>query len=834
MESEYISEEILKYFDKYFASEPIDGANRRILVWYDENGQNSNNIDSLETDKLAVFQFKNNPMKLEYEIQKLEPGKNVLIYVDSKPDFSLKNPLIAIEAANPNCIFVPDEVNMILKNLGLGLDYRSTVEANKRFFNNKKRSEKLSEFMNEVHSPDDLTRAFIAANFNADSTRLDRVLVALFRAYSENTENFKYIDSKAVNLLLADYFSYKAANIEKMDELLESVIISYFVFSLDEVSSIPRLRNLTLPRESAANVNLFIHDIRNDKSTESYFYELSDKIAKKFEVRDILEQLPLESYIDSDAFTDIDESIIDKLLIKLDNNDSVANDLKSRRTKDLRASIRNSYDMIDFADKTLSEIGKNLTSIVESDRDNLTKLYAEKLYKIDYYYRKFYQFYDKTNQADKYRKLAEHVENIYNGEYTARLAEKWSDSISEMDWNGGNTQLQQNFYEKNLAVLDDKRDRVFVIISDAMRYEVAAELSEELRKSGANVTLEPMVGVIPSYTQLGMAALLPHKSLNINSENYQVSSESISTAGVNNRDKILKSANENNMAIKYEDLKKLRKTDWKTTFAGKKYVYIYHDVIDKAGEHDESAVFAACEKAISEIKQLINDLHTTFSGTSVFVTSDHGFYYRRSDIVRFNDGDSENKKKDRFAVSDTPGDPADVLSFKMSYINEEDQRYVRLPRGDMIYSKRGTSGNYIHGGAMPQEVIVPKLSFKSTRNTNDLPKVKILYNGISTKITNSITFLNFVQDEPVSNDRTGARYRVYFTDDKNERISDEVTIIADSTEKDLSNRTFREKFTFASREYDKNATYHMKIEDATTNSEIDDINFKIDIMMSLL
>ena len=836
--SDNISEEVLKFFNKYFSEPKLDGATNKVLVWYDEDGQNKDFVDELASDYLAVFKFDNNPMRLEYEISRLPKEQNVLIYVPAKPDMTSKNPLISIESKNPGCVFVPDEVNMILKNLGLTNEYRAIVDANKRFFKNKKRGEKIKQFLPEVSNPDDLERAFICANFDADHIRLDRMLVAVFRAYSEDEKAFnndlKYVDAEALNSILSKYFAFKGANTDNFEDLLERIVLSYFVFSLDGISMVPRLNDYVLPSEAASSVNLFIRDISSDKATEKYYYELSDKIAKKFEISNVLEQLPLESYVDSDAFTTIDESIISKLLTKIDNNESVANDLKSRRNKLLRDNIRNAYDMIYYADRVLNEINKNLTSITESDRDKLTKLYAEKLYLIDQLYRRFNVAYNLVSSVDEYRSLAEHVENIYNREYLFRLSEKWSDSIANIDWKSGNIEMQSDFYAKNLAPLDEKRDRVFVIISDAMRYEVAVELSNKLRVSGADVSVEPMIGVVPSYTQLGMAALLPHKILKIDSSTLQVSNELLSTAGTANRDKILKDANENNMAIKYSDLRSHKKSDWKTLFSGKKYVYIYHDTIDNAGEHNESEVFEACDKAINEIETLISDLHTTFSGTSVFVTSDHGFLYRRSDIVRFQDDDAEAKKKDRFAISNQSGNEADTLSYKLDYLDNEDERFVNVPRGDMVYGKKGATGNYLHGGAMPQEVIVPKLSFKSTRNTNDLPKVKVLYNGISTKITNAITFLNFVQDEPVSNNKAAARYKVFFIDDDNNRISDEVTIIADSTESDLKNRSFREKFTFASRNYDKNANYHMIIEEEGGGGTPENINFKIDIMMSLL
>ena len=838
IKNDNISEEVIKFFNKYFSEAKLDGATRKILVWYDEDGQNKDFVDDLADEALAVFKFEKNPMELEYEISQLPKETNVLVYVAHKPDMSIRNPLIALESKNPGCVFVPDEVNMILKNLGLTNEYRAVVDANKRFFKNKKRGEKIKAFLKEVTTPDDLSRAFISANFDADHIRLDRMLVSVFRAYSEDKKAFindlKFIDEDALNEILSRYFALKSANAENFGDLLERIILSYFVFSLDGISSVPRLNDYILPTEATSSVNLFIRDISSDKDTEKYYFNLSDEIAKKFEISNVLNQLPLESYIDSDAFSSIDESIISKLLIKIDNNEPVTNDLKSRRNKSVRENIRNAYSMIYYADRVLGEISKNLMSITESDRDKLTKLYVEKIYLIDQLYRKFYEAYDKTEETDEYRSLAEHVENIYNGEYLSRLSERWSDSIANVDWRSGSIPMQLDFYKGNLEPLDDKRDRVFVIISDAMRYEVAVDLADKLRVSGADVSVEPMIGVVPSYTQLGMAALLPHKDLKLDISTMQVLSDSISTAGTTNRDKILKAANENNMAITYKDLRSHKKSEWKSLFSGKKYVYIYHDTIDNAGEHNESQVFEACSQAIDEIERLISDLHTTFSGTSVYVTADHGFLYRRSDIARFRDNDIDAKKKDRFAISEQAGDAADVLSFKLNYLDEGDGRFVNVPRGDMVYGKKGATGNYLHGGAMPQEVIVPKLSFKSTRNTNDLPKVKVLYNGISTKITNSITFLNFVQDEPVSNEKAGARYKVFFIDDDGNRISDEVTIIADSTEKDLENRTFREKFTFASRTYDKNANYHMIIEEEGGGGTPENINFKIDIMMSLL
>src|SRR6185437_12931103 len=60
----------------------------------------------------------------------------------------------------------------------------------------------------------------------------------------------------------------------------------------------------------------------------------------------------------------------------------------------------------------------------------------------------------------------------------------------------------------------DGDKKAVVIISDALRYEVADELRSRIRQEDRfDATLDAVLGALPSYTQLGMAALLPHSTL---------------------------------------------------------------------------------------------------------------------------------------------------------------------------------------------------------------------------------------------------------------------------------------------------------------------------------
>ena len=384
--------------------------------------------------------------------------------------------------------------------------------------------------------------------------------------------------------------------------------------------------------------------------------------------------------------------------------------------------------------------------------------------------------------------------------------------------------------------LIDKKDRVVVIISDAFRFECAKELCNEINMFADKCEIEYMQGLVPSYTKLGMASLLPHKELKTAKNNDDIMVDGLSSSSLNDRELILKKENENSLVISYEKLYEQTKAEWKTNFSGKKVVYIYHNTIDKTGENNEKEVFNACEKAIEELKRLVRDLHTTFSGVTLFITSDHGFFYKRSkpeDYDKTKRDSASIKQKTRYSYSESQSNQEGILSIKLDYIFGENSGYVNIPNGNIIYARQGTGMNYFHGGILPQEIIIPVIDFKSSRHSEKNNKVSIEYSGISQKITNAITYLDFLQDTNVDENNKPCRYLLHFEDEKGNRISDECTIIANyENKKEVKDRSFREKFVFKNIEYDKTKPYYLTIIDEETGIEKQKVKFYIDIAIT--
>ena len=92
--------------------------------------------------------------------------------------------------------------------------------------------------------------------------------------------------------------------------------------------------------------------------------------------------------------------------------------------------------------------------------------------------------------------------------------------------------------------------------------------------------------------------------------------------------------------------------------------------------------------------------------------------------------------------------------------------------------------------------------------------------SLTSKITNLITSLDFVQTEPISDVVKETTYRIYFVSENNERISNENICIADKKDKDTMKRIFRFRFNFKDKQYDKSQKYYLVVFDDKNDIEI--------------
>ena len=230
---------------------------------------------------------------------------------------------------------------------------------------------------------------------------------------------------------------------------------------------------------------------------------------------------------------------------------------------------------------------------------------------------------------------------------------------------------------------------------------------------------------------------------------------------------------------------------------------------------------AACEEAVNEIFTLIKRLTVSANTIHYIITADHGFLYKRDKLHESDKIGGIPNAGRRFALTSEPIQADGVTSLPLASITgAEDDRAVYFPLGSDLFKAAGSGLNYVHGGSSPQELIIPLIDVKTEKGRRDTTAAQIALVSLTSKITNLITTLDFVQTEPVSDIVKETTYRLYFISDDNEKISNENLYVADKKDKDTTKRVFRLRFSFKNKKYDKRRKYYLVAFDDKNNLEV--------------
>ena len=824
----------------------IKSIDRKVIFWYDADQAYTSVIQKIkkeiDNEDIEILIFDNNSFGIRYNIEIKEPKKNFVIYFPYAKKKDSENLLLDLEnASGYELYFNPDDTTKLIIDLGLIEDNRNIIMQNKKFFGNQTRMQKFKDFIAPKNN-NTINYIITSVILGIKSITEDDILKNIVKTYVANDAKYTKLknfgNEKFILELFNKNFGTDIKKYSEIDELLEKLIFTYFFEDLNNKSKLDKYGEYILPQTS--NAEIFINNLMNDKTTEKVFEKLSNKVYQEFELKEMFNEENALEYETSDAFKIIDQNIINNIINQLTKGIFNYNKFKSiilnRQSKYWYSYYENEYKTLLYIIEYLKEEKLGVEKIKSSELEYLAKLYTEELYKIDMNYRKILFYYDQIKDNDNFKDLLEIIENHYTNNYMFELSLKWDNALEKLSRYDSNKMVMQNkFFSKYIEpqLAKNKNGRIIVIISDGFRYELAKQLNNELKKIAKHSEIQPMLGLVPSYTKLGKAVLLPNKRVSLIEETYDVLIDGKKTSSTSDRAKILQSEVPESLVIMYDELvTKYKKAEWKNLFLGKKLIYIYHDNVDKIGEKNPDSVAEAGEKAIEQLYGLVESLHKTFSSVNVFITSDHGFFYKRGEIKKINKIKKLNKQgktKDRFIYSRDELNNKSVMSIKVDYIFDNYDGYAKMPTGHNIFAKQGTQGKYFHGGCLPQELLIPLIDFKSSRKGKEVSKVGIVYSGLSYKITSIVTHLNFTQNTNVDEENIEGNYLIHFEDENKNIISNEVKVAANRTEKNYNDRVFREKFVFKSIEYPIDKNYYLVIKDIDTGVETSRLKFDIDI-----
>ena len=391
----------------------------------------------------------------------------------------------------------------------------------------------------------------------------------------------------------------------------------------------------------------------------------------------------------------------------------------------------------------------------------------------------------------------------------------------------------------NPTLKQSSKNRLFVIISDAFRFEVAEELTRIINgKYRLKAELDHMLGVLPGYTALGMAALLPHDIISINdSSKGDVIVDGKPCGSIDQRANIL--SDYNGTAIKADSLLSMSKNSGREFVKPHRVIYIYHDKIDAIGDKavSESNTFEAVRQALNDLYALVSFIINSLNGTRVIITADHGFIYQEKAPEAIDksslDINSENtiKTHKRFILGKNLGEPHNTVSGNTKITSNTDtEMEFLLPKGTNRYNFVG-GARFFHGGAMLQEIVIPVITVTEMKGKHteksEIRQVGVSLLGSYKKLVTNRPIYKLIQTDPVSERMKPITLKVSLRD-KNDLISNEETVTFDSSSTSMDERQKSVKLTLQSGSYDNKKEYFLVMRN-TDDTEYDRIPIIIDI-----
>ena len=872
-----------------------------IVFWYDPEQIFIELANQINLPDVTVINMANeSSLEIKKRIIKDEPEKQYLLFFPSEEPQPKDNWLLDISFYSE--IFYADSSSLILNRLQIKpMALREHVKRRISFFNNETRVASLERKITENENKSSLDFKMMAVLANCEAT-LSNILMVVFYQYAEllrehnsvaeNIPRFaKYPESEDEserkqkiealpviiqftrhNLLVSFldeiklFYAYESSD-ETITEFLYKLFCTDFYIHIDVIKEekIWAVPNLLNTNSGCASASAFMVEWRDSNRYRDSYNQISSVLSNQLNIAARCSNLFPQTMKECFTFKAIDKQIIKGLLKYLvndfDNSDPSLSQNDFEQIISQRASghwgqvetqIVCLYEAIKYADK-LFELRKTYDNGFNYSTASLMfSEYSKNIFKFDKYYRLFNYYSDSLERKNTeiLETIAESIEFLYVDWYLYELGLAWDLLLAKenrlKNWSVLTPNLQNNFFYKHVKapITDKSLKRIIVIISDALRYEVADELVGKLNKEKKyKSTLQPMLGVLPSYTQLGMASLLPHNTIDYNKNN-KVSVDGKSSETTKERSDIL--AAQNGIGITAKELKEWSSAKAKESIQGKSIIYIYHNTIDAMGDDSktEHKTFEACQIAIDELKDLTTKAMIKFNASRVIITADHGFIYQQRPLekqersVLKSDLPNTFLTKKRYVIGrNLPKDESywhGALSEVTANASNSDVEFV-LPKGASRFHFKG-GAKFVHGGAMPQEICVPliviqKLTGKKAVQ-NEKIKVGLIAEKSSIRLVNQIEKVRFIQTNVVGGNYVECRVSAVIKDIKDKVVSSEEILVFDSTSNEVGDRTREARFKLIGSNFDRTAKYKLVVTDVVTNTPIE--NFPKSITIDLL
>ena len=820
-----------------------------VIYWHDPERTFQACLGDIEIDELDVIDLTDqSKLSLKERLSRV-PDRPYLLYVPGTEPSEADDLFLDVKGYARH--FRADAASLKLGELGLAerLDLVGWVTNRKRFLASKDRLAKFKYLVDPADTISDLDRKALSVTCKSATAEPREILLTLFDSLI-NLDAEPTVWKDVDNFDLRETFWELARERFGVSEEVSTFrALMLRLFATDLFQTVRDRANLgssvsSLRLFGRNEVAVFLSQWRDSNLRCASYARLSQEAATALQVAQAITSISPDGLATVETFQVVDQRILvglrDEILKPLTESrqaeidDLIQGRLSSHWSRQISgAPLAACYEALEESMTVFSLIAKFEKELPAIKSSELPQAYTQRWWQIDKAYRRFFVRVGAAIEGlvELLKPLAERVEEVYSNAYLSRLGVRWSEALDGgllTDWKLPRIPRQDGFFKEQVEdALDNGPKRVYVIISDALRYEAGMELADQLRMFRLVPEILPMLSVLPSITALGMASLLPHTSLSI-SPSGQVAADGQSTTGIEARRALL--APHGGIAVRAEDLKSMKRDEGRALVKDARIVYIYHDVIDATGDKasSEGDTFEAVDTAIKELVSLVRRISDHFNGSTVIITADHGFLFTNSGPTEIDKSslgkiDTAALQKKRYVVGkELPTSGAfHRASLSVTSHVEGDWEAI-FPRSTQRFHLAG-GAQYVHGGPMPHEVFVPLILVKevegdASKKTQKRP-VGIVLATSTTRVTTNQQNWKFLQTERVDERLTSLRASVGIYDGLRP-ISEVKAVVFDSETDAMSDRERIVKLTLAAETFQRVRTYDLIVRNADDGTEV--------------
>lgn len=319
------------------------------------------------------------------------------------------------------------------------------------------------------------------------------------------------------------------------------------------------------------------------------------------------------------------------------------------------------------------------------------------------------------------------------------MTQGYTATLAAAGWSVSGVLHQTRIYAE---LVEPVRGRVAYFFIDAMRFEMAADLIQQL-EGAQELRLVPAVGALPSITQIGMAALLPGASSSFSVVDHKGKLAArigdTTMPGLAERMKYLKAVRPEAVDVDLGELLQKSTRSLEKRLADAPLVIVRSQSIDGLGEMDGGLLARQImDTVIGNLARAVRKLART--GIEHFViTADHGhqFSIRKEEDMLMDKpgGDTVDQHRRCWAGrgGQTPAAATRVSGTNLGYDTDLDFIFPK----ELAVFRAGGDLTFHHGGPSLQEMIVPVVTLRIPSAATETPSAsKVTLEGYPSVLTN--------------------------------------------------------------------------------------------------